>query len=294
MSGLAASTPAWPSGVVADVGAALASCAGDVRPLSGAEWSIGDGACRVSARIDGGWLVLRRPFDAAVDGADVSPPALLRRSAGFAGGAKFSLGARLQVGAEVPLDGDVEARLREACGALGAADAGREQAVTAGDESPTTSGDADRLQHLCGEAGWGFTARPDGSLAVDLRVSDSYALAGIAAFPSGAVRVSVDVTGDGGAGDASPCRQALAIFALRVNDVVRLARAVLSGPANETHLRLEVVFGTQPTATELDHALAALSAAWSLCGREAEALLRDEQIARVYLEHGAPPPAPVP
>jgi len=47
---------------------------------------------------------------------------------------------------------------------------------------------------------------------------------------------------------------------------------------------LEIAWSGVPTAAEVAHSLRALSVACALCGREAEALQRDDDLARRYLE----------
>ncbi len=269
------------SGVAGCVPATLERCGLRVEPVGPAEWRLhGAGGPTVSARLDDGWLVLHRPV--AAESSRVAPAASwLRRGGELPGAAKFALGAdaQMRLRTDVPLEGDLDTCLRAACGALCSED----PAGGARDQAAATPEATSALEQLCVEAGWQFATRPDGSLAVELPVRDSYAVARLAPFASGAVQVSVDVAHEADAA-APACQEALAIFLLRLNDVVRFARAALSGPENETHVRLEVVFPSQPSAPELDHALAALAVAWDLCSREVEALLHDERVARAYLE----------
>jgi hypothetical protein len=55
--------------------------------------------------------------------------------------------------------------------------------------------------------------------------------------------------------------------------------------AADTAARFEVALAAPVTVTTLAHALAALSVAYRLAGREAAVLARDEAIAAAYLEH---------
>ncbi len=84
---------------------------------------------------------------------------------------------------------------------------------------------------------------------------------------------------------APACVQAVAVLLLRAAGAVRMVRATArqdAGPGFEVHL------GPEPLADELGRALAALSVAWRLAGREADVLARDERVARQYVEtvHG--------
>ena len=62
-----------------------------------------------------------------------------------------------------------------------------------------------------------------------------------------------------------------------------MARPVVVQSADGPVVRFEVKFASPPTATELTHALSALSVAVRLCGREIQVLRQDEMIAKEYL-----------
>src|SRR5262249_26307377 len=80
----------------------------------------------------------------------------------------------------------------------------------------------------------------------------------------------------------STCHQALGTFLLRVNAVLRGARAVarpLDGP------RFEAVLGSNPGVADLHHGCAALSVACRLASREAAVVAREEGVGGTYLEN---------
>jgi hypothetical protein len=277
---------AWSDGVAGDIVRILWECAGVVDCIGPSEWRlIGDDASAIRVRIENGWLVLRKPIPSRVDGADVRPWEVLSPNAELSGSVKRSLVPServVELGAEIPLDGDVDVRVRQACRLM----RGKETARFEDDATETSakSGDASAdLEQVCADAGWPFTTRPDGSLAVELRAPDAYGVARVEGRANGAVRVSIDVVNEGDA--PSPvCQAALAALMVGVNDVVRFVRVVAPPSEDKTNFRIEVVFVTPPSATELDHALAALSVAWGMCSSETEVLLRDEVVARAYLE----------
>jgi len=77
-------------------------------------------------------------------------------------------------------------------------------------------------------------------------------------------------------------RQALACYLLAATGALRFVRACCVESEARSTYSLSVVLPAEPKAEELDHALAALSAAHRLCAREATVLL-DETVAGHYL-----------
>jgi len=93
-----------------------------------------------------------------------------------------------------------------------------------------------------------------------------------------ALRISVPLTTDG-ASRPAVCHTAVAALALRASAVVRVARAA----AVNTELCFEVVLADAPAATEVGHALAALSVACRMSARATGVLADDEVVAGRYL-----------
>jgi hypothetical protein len=252
------------------------------------------------AQLDEGWLVL------AADCAELpagDPAVLLRRNAELGGGVKFAyaaappvLGAEgLQLRAEVPLSGGEEHVKRRVGDALaGFAEALDSQTSGVAPSAEAVGGEAPiDLASLLAEAGWPFDQRPDGTMVVDLAVPDGFFQAEIESR-RGRTRLAASISSVANTPDT--CRRALSALLLRAAGAVRMARPAL--PAGEGPPRIEVVLAGALTATEIDHALAALAVACRLCGREAALLQDDEAISARYLARfavnveGAAPSAP--
>ena len=146
--------------------------------------------------------------------------------------------------------------------------------------APVTEKTCD-LPSLCREAEWPFTERPDGRVAVVLDTPRDTAFAMLTQCPGKGVRIAVELMSAEVL--AEPCQQALGLMLLTIGGVVRMTRAVAEQNADRAIVRFEVNFGSPPTATELTHALSALSVAVRLCRREMEVLQQDERIAKEYL-----------
>ncbi|MFN8644450.1 MAG: hypothetical protein U0802_23375 [Candidatus Binatia bacterium] len=223
----------------------------------------------VAHAIDGDWLELRTDLPAC---SDVAPAALLRRNRRLPGGVRCVLvsAGRLQCRGEVPLDlpdDAVWARLDGArAGFLTLLDGQPPAAPPAVEPGRLPAELAARL----GEAGWPWTARGDGSIAVDLGVADLFLQAEIEAH-AGALCGAVALAPFDPEATAAP-----ALLLLRAGGAVRQARPVLSADGVP---RLEVVLTADPGARELGHALAALAVACRLCAREIEVLSRAPRIA---------------
>lgn len=139
------------------------------------------------------------------------------------------------------------------------------------------------LGELSTEAGWQYTDRPDGRIAVELEVPGVFQQAIIDRVPDGLTRVGADL-GASASIDAPGCRPAVAALLLRVAGAVRMVRVAADCSADGFRPRLEVVLSPPAKAAEVGHALAALSLACQLCAREVEVLRSDETAARAYLE----------
>jgi hypothetical protein len=135
------------------------------------------------------------------------------------------------------------------------------------------------LCKLCEEAAWPFTERAAGKLAVALDTPDNYCQATLEQRSDG-VRVTAGLGASAPASDSS--RTAMAVLLLRLGGVVRMVRAAGEECNGQSAIRLEVGLSRTPRTGELAHALAALSVACRLCGREVE-VLQDGGIAAEYL-----------
>jgi len=138
------------------------------------------------------------------------------------------------------------------------------------------------LRELCAEAGWECTERRGGGLLVNLEVPGSFHQAMLERTARGQVVLATQLAACDG---TTPrlCRHALGLLLLRACAVIRMARAAAHISGAEAAPRFEVVFDSAPCASELRHALCALSAACRLCGQEAEVLQADERVAREYV-----------
>lgn len=250
---------------------------------------------RASARAEDDWLHLDLPLrDARIfgQGALERLGEILSWNADISGGGKFRLGQDqpfVHLAAEIPLaeeESDLPERLEEASGGFQEA-AGKFfcGAVPGGADtlprSYRVNRDAVELPTLCQEAGWPFVQRAGGRLTVELDVPQGYFQALIQRRDNGPVVLEVELASWE---ELAPlCRRAIAVFLLTACGVVRMARATLTAqPDNQTVAAWEVVLNN-PTATEMAHALSALSMACRFTAREVQALC-DESIARKFLE----------
>jgi hypothetical protein len=151
------------------------------------------------------------------------------------------------------------------------------------------------LDRLCEEAGWVFTRRDSGCLAVDLEGTAQFSQAQLERCADGDVALSVVLddchpeTGSGG--------EAVAIFLLRCCGWLRMARGVGDPASERLAPRFEVALAADPSPNELSEALSALSVAVRFGAEEVRVLARSEELARRYLAYqpqGArcAPPAP--
>jgi len=250
-------------------------------------------APRIAAEVAGGWLLL----DAALESVALSHERLVEANAQLAGGAKFALvpeDERVHVCAELPLGvgSDLAGRLLEASRGCGQAAALVRGGRAPGDgpsegcgkpsgepsAAPAADGELDRL---CEEAGWVFTRRSPGCLAVDLEETAGFSQAQLVRRADGSVALTADVD------DCPPatgsCEEALAIFLLRCCGWLRMARAVGEPASERAAPRFEVVLAADPSPNELSEALSALSVAVRFCAQELRVLARNEDLARRYL-----------
>jgi hypothetical protein len=275
----------------------LRQCAPLVERVGQGEWNFilnNGSALLISARACEHWLHLDAPLGSATaQGLDAWQ--LLKLNRGLGGLSKLALlqpgQTALRVRAEIPLDEgvDLQRRVGEACAGLKSA-AGRlhgeeKEELTRVDSSATTEEPKEEqegsgLQTLCAEAGWKFTERMQGKLAVELETRTGFYQAIVEERAGGAVSVAVEVASDSALGENS--RRAIGTLLLRASAEIRLARAVVRDGGEGSAASFETLFQTRPCAAEVNHALSALAVACGLCGGAAEAM-RDEAVAANYL-----------
>ncbi|MDQ2976156.1 MAG: hypothetical protein M3R69_12200 [Acidobacteriota bacterium] len=272
----------------------LANCASSLERVGRWQWnfSLSNGHnISARARIDEQWLLIHAPL-AASAGHDAWD--LLQLNAQLEGLSKFALlpgRERTYLCAEMPLDEDLDlgARLRETCDGFKAAlEVLHDEKAGAGTKLRSSAhsklaGKNNRgdLRRLCEEAGWNFTEKSEGRLAIDLDVRGGFYQASAEERGTGGVLLSVELARNEFAADE--CRRALSTVLLRASGAVRLARAAIEKEEDQTLARFEANFVTAPCAAELNHALSALSVACALCGQEAKAL-QDEFVAKNYIK----------
>jgi hypothetical protein len=265
-----------------------------VTPVGPLRWSSSVPAwpTRVSARLDGDWLLLESALPEETE--RWTPWDLLRWNRSFAGPGKFALrpDGRPGIRAELPLEDPsvLPGRLRGWCADLASAArllAGREGVArpVSPDAREAAGEGASALELLgptCAAAGWSFTERSASQLRVALDLPEGYHQACIDLHPDGALRVSVELASFDHPSRIS--RRALGILLLGASGMVRLVRGALlaDGEAEATGL-FEVRFTLPLAAGELHHALSALATAARLCGREVAAL-RCAPLAMTYLK----------
>jgi len=137
----------------------------------------------------------------------------------------------------------------------------------------------DDIRRLCRDAGWPFIERAAGRLMVDLEVKGGFYQAAVEQQGEG-VRVAVEISSRAQLGATS--RAALSLLLLEIGGRVRLARPSIAQDGDHITACFEVEFTTMPAVVELAHALASLSVACTLSGREALAI-QDDLVAKDYL-----------
>lgn len=139
----------------------------------------------------------------------------------------------------------------------------------------------DELGAICKEDGWTCADREDG-VAVELDVPRAFHQAILQETPEG-VRAFTDILMCDALPDA--CRNAIAVFLVRVNGVVRMIRAIAEENQSQIIIRLESRLDTY-CASELLHLLKAMSVGCRICFDEVNAL-QNEAIAKEYLRNVA-------
>lgn len=257
-------------------------------------WRMASGKRRripIEGRLDGSWFVLQAPLQPSMPGrgsdrGGESNWKLLAAVADFSPLTKVVLDARrgaFCVRAEFPAGRgiDAERRAGEAC-------AGVEKALARPGRGPRRNkrrrgagAAAGRLEELMSEAGWSFERSDDVTGSVGLETSRGSYRAVIVDCGGGGIDIGAALGPAMVPGDVS--RRAIASFLLSAAGALRLVRATVEeGPGGAITPRFEVSLPEAPAVTEIDHALAALTAACEHCGPEVQALV-EEGLAEQYL-----------
>jgi hypothetical protein len=252
----------------------------------------------VRARVVDQWLELTASATAAVSLALPATWSTLRYNTGLNGAVRVALapGAgdahlRGEIFAEddVHLDTRVSALCEEARAAFhalhGRTHPGRSSPGADPTEVARTPRDGHRLVQLCTEAGWPYTERASGRVEVAIECGPAVYPAQLGLTDDGALSAVVDLV------DASTLtptsRAATALLLLTASAVVRCVKGVVVKRDGVEHAGLAAACERPRSAADLDRALAALSVACGLAGREAQAL-RHQALAHEYLAWRAP------
>lgn len=249
-----------------------------------------------TARLEDRWVLFRaavQRFRARAQPSLRRLELMLRANAALVGGARFALADDLSqawLSAEIPVEPsqefDADARIASAIegfrqGAVRLAAKGRSTPPDR-TQGRVTAGIA-AAEHdwatLVEEAGWPFSERPDGRQAVELEVGAEDYRQAVIEPEGGGLRVSANL--EAGAPSAEAAR-AICLLLLWASRRVRMARPYAAVNGAVLRWGWEVRFDRLPAAWELDHALASLSVALRLTGRESEAL-EDQRVARQFL-----------
>jgi hypothetical protein len=253
---------------------ALAAVASEVTRSGSSGWrfTLPNGAPHVvTAKTDGDWLLLAAHCSGVARRPEFFRGALVR-NATLAGFAKVVLTPESspQVHAELPVLEEVNlaARVRETCSGFEAVWLHKDD-YSAPAASPASDAESVDLKLLCSEAGWPFTERGGGKLAVELEVRGGFWQALLVPAERG-VRISCEVA----TLEALPeeCRQAIGGLLLAAAGLVRLGRAAVIAQGTSSMAQFEVVFETAPSPSEISSALESLSVGCSLCGEEIKTL----------------------
>jgi hypothetical protein len=260
------------------VTAALKQVAREIAPVGSSAWRFtprGEMHFSAVATLEDDWLVLESTGDLDLF-SDASPWELLARNAALPGLAKFALGsgARIVLRAELPLyeDANLSARIRETCDGFESACLPYE--FSEQDSDPKAPAARPDLKRLCAEAGWPFTERGPDKVLVELEAPPHFWQAAMLNTARG-VHLSCDLAPCDSV--STECRDAIASFLLSASGVLRMARAAVKADT----ARLEVLFATPPSSSEISSSLDGLSVGCSLCGEEVKTL-QDPAIAQHY------------
>jgi hypothetical protein len=282
----------------------LEKCGASINQTGRGRWElalVNGKSVSATAMLLDGWLILDAPVSDRLERADLWR--LLTLNASLVGLSKFVLmpdHRSVHIRCDISLaeeDDEFEAdlvsesatRLQEECARIKSALAQfhNEKPGDKATSKPVSDRDgactAEHLRRICDDVGWKFTERSAGKFVVDLEAQGGFFQALVEQRTVGA-HVSAEVARWDALAESS--RHALAVLLLRAGALVRMARPAIEEHETQIGARFEVSFNTLPGASELAHALSALSVACSLCGREARAV-QDEIIAREYLTIGS-------
>lgn len=144
-----------------------------------------------------------------------------------------------------------------------------------GEEAPGARPD---VASVVRAAGWNFSERASGILAVELDVPHGVEPALVSAAPEGGLSLSVELARFEAIPDA--CRAAIGIFLLELADGLRGIRPMVREDGGSCAITLAALV---PTVHELHGALAATAVAYRISCEEIRAL-RDVSIAKAYSE----------
>jgi hypothetical protein len=133
------------------------------------------------------------------------------------------------------------------------------------------------MKKLCDDANWPANERASG-LAVTLEARGFWQA--LLEDSPGGIRVSAELLSPQTLSETA--REALALFLLSAGSTIRLARPVCLTRDGSSRVQFESCLPLPLSPAALHHALAALSVACSLCGREIP-LLAGETAAQEYL-----------
>lgn len=224
---------------------------------------------------------------------------MLLQNATLPGGVKFCLGdnaSEAVLAAEIPVDPEEEGAvwldrwIGEACAGLrqgalkwsilNARTADASSAPVSERRSTIDATAEQRVAELCERAGWSFTTRANGQVAIRLDVRDAFCQALLAPKVGKMRRLRVSLGMATSMEGEAP--QAVHLLLLSASRLVRLARASAAPAGDATEYRWDVALPTDYDARTLGHALGALSVACQLTARELQAM-EDRKIAREYL-----------
>ena len=212
---------------------------------------------------------------------------------GLSGGVKFALAPpdrcpRIRV--ELPLEeGGCQPEalrmaglgLKRAVGRLcGKAEAGKPDRAGRAEEKGAAEAGGSDLEALCASAGWGFTRRASGRIAVELEAPDCPAQAIVARRGAGLAATVELLSCDA---LSAKSRHAAALLLLTACGLVRMVRSTAGGADGRTVLGYEVTLEPSPTDGQLGRGLSALSVACRLCGPQEVEAMQDEHLAQRYL-----------
>jgi len=271
---------------------ALAGCSSSLVRVGATSWSfaLSNGAALpANAILDDGWVSITMGLD---HGSAVNDPSDLHRALQVGpdipgrGRPVIAPGSRgISLVADLPVHKHTNPSdsVAAACSELErGADTLRGIQATADDPPRPAQSQGHKVDvpGLCEQAGWPCKVRSSGRLAVDLETPGSF------------FQAEIEDRGASGLVARAPlcewvslspvCRHAVNVFLLSACGGLKSVRPGIRESDGRTTAILEVVLPGEPGADELNEALAILSVACSVCGREA-ACLADDFVAGTYL-----------